>query len=113
MLDLPPPRIAGLLRRASRVGNLRRVRQLPFTPPDLRWHPGRAEVAFVRLSHPRANAVWRGAQSRDRSADGRGHREDPAVGARAAFDLWHRQGTHPDRKSTRLNSSHLGISYAV
>src|SRR5262245_64508246 len=25
----------------------------------------------------------------------------------------HRAAAHPDRKSTRLNSSHLGISYAV
>src|SRR5262245_64985430 len=26
---------------------------------------------------------------------------------------WNKPGSTPDRKSTRLNSSHLGISYAV
>src|ERR1022692_5112104 len=29
------------------------------------------------------------------------------------FGRHHRKGPHPDRKSTRLNSSHLVISYAV
>src|ERR1035438_3587752 len=33
---------------------------------------------------------------------------------RAQLDYYHRAGSrHIDRKSTRLNSSHLGISYAV
>src|SRR3712207_8937866 len=35
----------------------------------------------------------------------------PAARARAAFEL--RQDAHADRKSTRLNSSHANISYAV
>src|SRR5438045_6888879 len=33
------------------------------------------------------------------------------LGAPGAFPFT--RGVHPDRKSTRLNSSHLGISYAV
>src|SRR5205814_7476300 len=33
--------------------------------------------------------------------------------ARKARDLVRRKGALSDRKSTRLNSSHLGISYAV
>src|SRR5205814_9450352 len=38
-----------------------------------------------------------------------------AWGARLAFDDWRKMIASPeiDRKSTRLNSSHLGISYAV
>src|ERR1039458_8079847 len=38
---------------------------------------------------------------------------DPTAGAHPAYQLVHGRGTHRDRKSTRLNSSHLGISYAV
>src|SRR5438045_7522547 len=32
---------------------------------------------------------------------------------RAALPVWNRASSARDRKSTRLNSSHLGISYAV
>ena len=49
---LPPPRAAGLLRRAVRGGQLRRVRQLPVAARDLRRHARRAEVPLLRLSHP-------------------------------------------------------------
>src|SRR5262245_63923653 len=42
-----------------------------------------------------------------------GAREDAGpAGRRAAGDRW-TEAEAPDRKSTRLNSSHLGISYAV
>src|SRR5947199_6456488 len=41
--------------------------------------------------------------------------EPPPSGGAVAIDPGMALGTgsHPDRKSTRLNSSHLGISYAV
>src|SRR5437899_8687714 len=41
-----------------------------------------------------------------------GH-EDVGGQARAAHEHTHRHAEQGDRKSTRLNSSHLGISYAV
>src|SRR5205814_8007995 len=37
----------------------------------------------------------------------------PGVTCAAAADLYDGRHTSRDRKSTRLNSSHLGISYAV
>src|SRR5689334_24414922 len=44
----------------------------------------------------------------------RGARHQPAVGlALRRFDLRDRHRRLPDRKSTRLNSSHSSISYAV
>src|SRR5205814_9457556 len=55
----------------------------------------------------------RRARHRPRGA-GRGrHREQPAVRGDRALVRGIREGGGPDRKSTRLNSSHLGISYAV
>src|SRR3712207_8378246 len=44
------------------------------------------------------------------SAPGHRHRAGPAAGVGA---LHHALGDHVDRKSTRLNSSHANISYAV
>src|SRR5205814_6084360 len=49
---------------------------------------------------------------------GRGHRGDAGDGGELLLELGRHRGTHDlrhhlDRKSTRLNSSHLGISYAV
>src|SRR5258705_9509455 len=35
------------------------------------------------------------------------------VGGGGGYGLWNQENTGLDRKSTRLNSSHLGISYAV
>src|SRR5438477_5315899 len=46
-----------------------------------------------------------------RQAGGRGPR-DPVPGVRGV-ELHHRPDTTEDRKSTRLNSSHMSISYAV
>src|SRR3712207_9022170 len=50
----------------------------------------------------------------------RGRRIDPAAAlqhylshSRCEEELHHRDHPHPDRKSTRLNSSHANISYAV
>src|SRR2546426_7625737 len=49
----------------------------------------------------------RGASPRRRRASRRPER------GRAACPRWRRSRRRPDRKSTRLNSSHLVISYAV
>src|SRR5205814_3088077 len=57
------------------------------------WHHG---YIAARTSHP--------ANKRDGLTD-----KDP-IGRASRDDSW---GNHIDRKSTRLNSSHLGISYAV
>src|SRR5438045_4913108 len=57
------------------------------------------EAAERRRDHPRAAA-------------GRGHRCGDRLGRSDHRALPGRTG-RPDRKSTRLNSSHLGISYAV
>src|SRR5256885_7768061 len=48
----------------------------------------------------------------DRSADGRAGKDDPGR-ASARRRTSFRPDHHLDRKSTRLNSSHLVISYAV
>src|SRR5205814_6594153 len=56
---------------------------------------------------PGRRPVHRGAAAREATPDGRRpHHRAPRPGRR-------RQDEGPDRKSTRLNSSHLGISYAV
>src|SRR3712207_8783566 len=38
---------------------------------------------------------------------------DGVAGAPGSVSAWRGEGTGPDRKSTRLNSSHAKISYAV
>src|SRR5205814_5451911 len=71
-----------------------------------------------RVQHERGDAarpgrVRIGAREEDERAGVRAVR-DPLLGAgdAPAVRLLHRCGAQ-DRKSTRLNSSHLGISYAV
>ena len=72
---------------------------------DLRRHARRAEVPLVRLSHPRADPVRRGAEPCDRGADRRGHREDPPVGPRAAFHLRHRHRAHAGPNGRRSGAN--------
>src|SRR5262245_63571180 len=64
-------------------------------------------TTLFRSGRPRAAArAAPAATRRGRRADD-GLRDDPGRGRGDA------RGRVPDRKSTRLNSSHLGISYAV
>src|SRR5688572_31848679 len=66
--------------------------------------PGFGLGATVYAAHPRKNAV---------AGDGNpryGRRRGNAVGGAGSV---HRADHRPDRKSTRLNSSHSQISYAV
>src|SRR5437899_8195768 len=58
--------------------------------------------------------VWRdrGTSDDERCAGGKAHGTGVARRACAAARRFYRR-TERDRKSTRLNSSHLGISYAV
>src|SRR5262245_63941061 len=74
-------------------------------------------TTLFRSAHP-ARGEQRGEQTRVRCegiAHGAQRRVSVGLPLRAAGGLRKRQreGSHEDRKSTRLNSSHLGISYAV
>src|SRR5205814_9337243 len=86
---------------------------LSAAPPDLHSFPTRrsSDLCALELGHADATARREGGE------DGLVRRvleEQGAGEGNAAFhrglDLGYREG---DRKSTRLNSSHLGISYAV
>src|SRR5471030_3355870 len=61
-----------------------------------------ATTEIYTLSLHDALPIWRGSRRL-----GRPRREGGAAAGRS------RRSSPPDRKSTRLNSSHLGISYAV
>src|SRR5690242_21454607 len=76
----------------------------PAPPADLFSFPTRrsSDLARVRGARARAGAPARAARSR----------RDPAAARRAAERAVGAAG-HEDRKSTRLNSSHMSISYAV
>src|SRR3712207_9101777 len=52
-------------------------------------------------------------QLRLRAAVGREHSPPPCAGERPTERLFSARGLRADRKSTRLNSSHANISYAV
>src|SRR5205814_2901247 len=95
----------------------------PAHPRDLHSFPTRrsSDLASSRLT-PLRFAVWlrltthqsrspRGRQSRPMSGAGRSvlRTFTPSLPSLTALS----QASLPDRKSTRLNSSHLGISYAV
>src|SRR5437868_8050043 len=64
-----------------------------------------ATTEIYTLSLHDALPIWRA------RGPGRAQRRDPLHAAAAARLL--RQRAQPDRKSTRLNSSHVSISYAV
>src|SRR6266581_3556872 len=51
---LPPTRTAAIFWRGLPAGKLRRVRQLRFSAPDLRWDARGTEVSLVHLSYPPA-----------------------------------------------------------
>src|SRR3989442_15183895 len=81
-------------------------------------HEGRAEVegdenprCVARLDHERIEAVRQDREGRD----GRLCREvcAPLRRVGGTRDLYHPDPHGPDRKSTRLNSSHVRIPYAV
>src|SRR3712207_7560848 len=76
--------------------------------------------AFIRRRHPEVIMVvpscLRLLQSGPRIQcldGGIAQRRTEAIGARVAVDEQHAHLTSLDRKSTRLNSSHANISYAV
>src|SRR2546430_3662735 len=63
---------------------------------------------------PRAHARRPGGRARQgRDAGGPGAGAPAALGARVPVGRARRHGANRDRKSTRLNSSHSQISYAV
>src|SRR3712207_7000483 len=74
--------------------------------PDRIQRDGRGREALLRPDLDLEGAAGGGA------ADGAGHGR-AAVPVRAAGPPHHRAGAELDRKSTRLNSSHANISYAV
>src|SRR5437899_4604988 len=85
-------------------------------PVYFSYHSGRMQLCWAHLKR---DILGIAEDARSRSAQQFG-RDALAVVARL-FRLWYRfrgdlrdrRGNPQDRKSTRLNSSHLGISYAV
>src|SRR3712207_7932627 len=73
---------------------------------SLLLHPARGRAEPARPLHPRGNGAAARAR-RPEQAFGRGH-----DGARLVVSVA-RRAPPRDRKSTRLNSSHANISYAV
>src|SRR5690606_41634939 len=102
----PPP--------SSRLPPLSLHDALPISPPLLCWTRGRATapgrrpgIAERQLGiglHP--DPEW---NRRPRRSSERGH----VVAPRTALGTCPRSAPGRDRKSTRLNSSHVKISYAV
>src|SRR3712207_7904122 len=84
----------------------------PYTPLS------RSRAEDRRLLHPRRGGGAQRGQRRDRAAllRGDGGEGAPRLGCRGprrGLNPPHGQGRAEDRKSTRLNSSHANISYAV
>src|SRR5438045_7509940 len=75
-------------------------------PPTTAIYTLSLHDALPISTQPRLRARWRTGRSRAAAPRASGR-------ARAAADPGGRIATTGDRKSTRLNSSHLGISYAV
>src|SRR5690606_39529191 len=82
---------------------------LPIWPPDI--HARRAADRGADLGKQagaiRANVAWA------RQKRLRRHRHKHGLPRQDCRQKWRRQRAYPDRKSTRLNSSHVKISYAV
>src|SRR3712207_8922105 len=70
------------------------------------------ELRVGQRTRPQARWATRRLRSRARSPAGRGLTGLPGDARRATRTLGH-TADHEDRKSTRLNSSHANISYAV
>src|SRR5205814_10221454 len=112
------PRLEGLLGRA-REGPCaeRRVasdQQGRVRRPHRSFRGGEDDAAAAPL--PRRSPVrrrHRGVRLRAREAEASRRGGAPALGRRGLPGREAPPGPHRDRKSTRLNSSHLGISYAV
>src|SRR5207247_9002895 len=94
----------------------------PSLPPrrssDLLTRPGLAWIRdgiVIRLSPPsgRPSRRWRGPRRCDAAGGGRNGRHDPRTTPLSYSPSSARLGPPSDRKSTRLNSSHEWISYAV
>src|SRR5690349_22865982 len=91
----------------------RRPPSSPLFPYTTLFRSGRSLPRDVRASRPWLAGTVRTVLDEERlpplrhSAEGAGRSRNPPVRAR------HRDGTPLDRKSTRLNSSHVVISYAV
>src|SRR5207249_6017440 len=78
---------------------------------DLGWF--RARDAVQRVRRPRANREWEGRDSREGTAPStivKGRIASKPLRPPSRFDA---RVKAADRKSTRLNSSHVSISYAV
>src|SRR5205814_7013254 len=74
----------------------------------------KARSMIVTLPHPRAGRVTvLGVPIRLHTTPGRARLAPPVLGQHTDAVLGSLAGLTRDRKSTRLNSSHLGISYAV
>src|SRR5437899_12389554 len=71
-------------------------------------------TTLFRSNTSRNQPMAMGSQGSESGSRGRRHASDErAVGADDRLSEACRLPREPDRKSTRLNSSHLGISYAV
>src|SRR5690606_793474 len=116
-LDPPSPLPGGSVDVPGHRSNLRGrfaadhsrqlIRRDPDQPPDANDPSGpRGTVAGLSCRDAPADGACRDAQDGGRLIDGKGagHVARPA-GPRLAIRM------HPDRKSTRLNSSHVKISY--
>src|SRR5262245_40885201 len=75
-------------------------------PHQAAQHEGRAPLRVLRVIQPQVGDAAQQGRDRDLGLDAR------ELGAEAEMDAA-AEGKRLDRKSTRLNSSHLGISYAV
>src|SRR3712207_8022025 len=89
-----------------------RIRQPPrptLFPNGTAFRPGDEPALVDRVAREAAADLVVHPAARHRAERARGHRAFPA----AQEELDRRRGRKLDRKSTRLNSSHANISYAV
>src|SRR5205814_9791782 len=91
----------------------------PYTTLFRSQQPVQADAARGHLRRQHGGAAGRATARLESQGDAAGLPRAPPRGGDAAHALrparGDEEGAHPggDRKSTRLNSSHLGISYAV
>src|SRR5262245_30527349 len=113
---IPMPRHTYLLRRGSKYyvnirvpKDLRRILKKDIIRRSLHTSDPREAVRRVRLEGVRIHAEFEEQRAKFR-AEKTQPRDLSAISEREAYAIaFH----YLDRKSTRLNSSHLGISYAV
>src|SRR5205814_6069398 len=95
------PTLSSIAPPATQISTLSLHDALPISVPRPRRTPGRPDRALLAAAvpGPERDVAWHAAGRAQRRAASRRARPGPA--------------SPIDRKSTRLNSSHLGISYAV